>query len=360
MAFSSALPVESLQACCWSTVSLPRPRVVEIGRLAGAHAGSALVESCQRLEAYSLEPCNCLAPGRLGGAEALFHLAEVAAGLHSVVLGEREILGQVRQALVGAPAPVRGLGEIAISAARDLRRETRFEGHAGHLLDRALRMGGVPTAGNILILGTGQMGRLVAERAVELGFAEVVVAGRRAPAQPLPGATFAALSGVGSAGPFDVIAGCLGSNAPEVRIEQLPPVRRLLLDLGTPRNFAGAPAVASLMLADLLADEQCERPHATRRRGELRTHVRTLVERRLERFAETGAAVTEMRMGAERIRQREVERIRRLHPEIPADAAEQLTRSLVNQLLHGPTASLRASGDAELARAVARLFSGRP
>lgn len=360
MAFSAEIPKIPLQACCWSTVSLPHARVAEIGRLATAHTNAALVVSCQRLEAYSPEPCDCPASGRLEGTGALFHLAEVAAGLHSVVLGEREILGQVRQALAKGPVPVRCLGDIAVSAARDLRRETRFESHAGHLLDRALKIGGVPAAGRILVLGTGQMGRLVAGRAAELGFSEVVVAGRAAPASPLRSAVFVPLAGLGGLEPFDVIVGCLGSNAPEVPVEALPPAQRLLLDLGTPRNFAGLPQAPSLMLADLLAEEQCERPHATRRRGALRARVRTLVEQRLERFAATGAAVTELRMEAERIRQAELARIRRLHPGIPADAAESITRSLVNQLLHRPTGRLRASGDAWLARSVAGLFSERP
>lgn len=357
MVFTTTLPVQSLRACCWSTVSLPRPRVAEIAAVAGGHAGSAVVESCQRLEAYGLEPCDCPAPERLSGVDALVHVAEVAAGLHSVVLGEREILGQVRTAMAAAPPPIRGLGDVAIAAARDLRRETRFASHAGHLLDRGLRLGGVPAAGRILILGLGQMGRLVAERARELGFDEIVVAGRSLPSTLAPDATFAPLAEIAAMGPVDVIVGCLGSNAPELHVDSLPPVRRLLLDFGTPRNFAGAPNVPSLMLADLLADEQCERPHATRRRGELQARARVLVEQRLERFAATGAAVTSLRIEAERIRHLELERIRRLHPEISQDTAETLTRSLLNQLLHRPTERLRQSGDAGLAQAMADLFA---
>lgn len=360
MAFSSPPAIDSLRACCWSTVSLPRPRVDAICAEAQGHPVSALVASCQRLESYGLSPCGCSAPERLGGVDALVHMAEVAAGLHSVVLGEREILGQVRAALATGPAPIRGLGDIAVAAARELRRETRFDSHAGHLLDRGLRLGHVPAAGRILILGPGQMGRLVAGRAQALGFEEVILAGRTAPATLPGGTSFVPLADVRHLSAVDVAVGCLGSNAPEWRVEELPPVRQLLLDFGTPRNFAGVPAVPSLMLADLLADEQCERPHATRRRGELRQRARELVEGRLERFAATGASVTELRLHAESIRQRELERMHRLHPEIEPDALEAFSRSLVNRLLHRPTERLRASGDAELAEAVAGLFAATP
>jgi glutamyl-tRNA reductase len=357
MAFSPVETLDSLHACCWSTASLPRSQVAAIAAEAASHADSALVTSCQRLEAYSLAACTTFpAPERAAGFEALVHLAEVAAGLHSVVLGEREILGQVRSALAVAPARLRGLGDIAVGAARDLRRETHFDSHAGHLLDRGLRLAGVPASGRILVLGTGRMGRLVCERAAVLGFSEIVLAGRTRPRGMDEQWSFVPLDEIGRLAPVDLAVGCLGSGAPELRVAELPRVRRLLLDFGTPRNFAGVPSTPSLMIADLLAFEECERPHAVRKRSALRQRLRSIVEERLSRFTGTGTATTALRLEVERIRQRELDRARRLHPEIPDGTLDALSRSLVNQILHRPTERLRASGDATLARELAHLF----
>ncbi len=324
---------------------------------AAGHLGSVVITSCQRLEAYGLAPCTCIAPEHAAGIEALVHLAEVAAGLHSVVLGEREILGQVREALASAPPPLLGLGHIALSSARDLRRETRFDSHAGHLLDRALRLAAVPASGRILVLGTGTMSRLVCERALALGFDEVVVAGRMPPSDPNGRLSFEPLGGIHRLPPVDILVGCLGSGAPELSSADLPPVRRLLLDFGTPRNFAGECSSSELQIADLLAFEECERPHTTGRRSALRLRLRTIVDERLSRFTGIEAATTALRLEVERVRRHELERARHLHPGIPERTLDILSRSLVNQILHRPTQRLRASGDEDLARVVTRLFT---
>ena len=109
---------------------------------------------------------------------ALRHLSEVAAGLHSAVLGEAQILGQSRRAFDDAGAELQGLGQTAITAARSLRAETEFDSHAGHLLDRGLALSGVGPAGRLLVLGTGAMARLVAERGEAVGVCEGPGAGR--------------------------------------------------------------------------------------------------------------------------------------------------------------------------------------
>lgn len=358
--------VASFRACGWNTFALDRDALVATQReMRERHPGEALVVSCQRVEAYGFGPCECNAPGAWHGREAVDHLAEVAAGLHSAVLGEAQILGQVRDGFAAATGRVRRLGDAAISAARDLRRRTDFNSHAGHLLDRALKVGGVHPGGSILVLGTGQMGRLVAERAREVGFSRIIVAGRAR--REGMAEEFVPLARIARAPAVDVIVGCLGSGAAELKMELLP-AARLVIDLGTPRNFASGsddgdrssghgenPYPRPLGLAELMADE-AKRPHARRRRGHLRRELRTIVDTHLAAAAEDGGSlVGALRARVEAVRSREAQRMRRLHPDVPEAAIEAMTRSLVNQLMHRPTERLRRM-DADAGRDLVALF----
>lgn len=344
--------VLDFRVCLWRTVSLSATEMAAARASAEyGHEDSALVLSCQRMEAYGFGDCACGAPERLHGRDALARLAEVAAGLDSVVLGEDQIMGQVRAALNAAPPDVRRTGDIAISAARKLRQETSFDSHAGHLLDRALRLSTIQPKGSLLVLGVGAMGKLVAERAAELGF-EVTVAGRRRPTGELPW-KFVHLGEAIELRRIDVLVGCLGSGAGEIALRFLPQAR-LVLDFGTPRNFREPSGPGLLTIADLL-DDEANRPHATARRNRLKARLGEILDGRLSHVSNNGAsAIGAIRRAAEETRAREAARIRALHPEIPPETVDAITRSLVDKLLHGPTVRLR--DDAALAERVARLF----
>lgn len=363
---SKTLPdLITFTACCWPAASLSRTELAEVRSGIDPHVSAGmLLTSCQRLEAYSLAPCACPAPQRLQGIDALAHLAEVAAGLHSVVLGEEQILGQVRSALLAAPAGVQRLGEVALAAARDFRRRTAFSSHSGHLLDRALRVAAVEPAGRLLVVGAGHIGRLVALRGIALGFGEVIVASRRKPdarwfeEAPLG---HASLDRVTTLDPVDVAVGCLGSSAAELDPRHdLPAVTRLIVDLGTPRNFADGAAVPVVTIATLLAESQSRR-HGDERRAALRAELRATLERRLAMAAtDSGTAVGALRLEVERVRQQEMDRIVRLHPEIPPETLDTITRSLVNQLFHAPSERLKALDEPGFGEQVAALFAQPP
>jgi glutamyl-tRNA reductase len=317
-----------------------------------------LLASCQRLEVYGFDIGDCDAPLQLRGIDALHHLAEVAAGLHSVVLGEAEILGQVRTALADAPAELRQPGEVAVAAARELRRATEFNSHSGHMLDRALSHAGQQPGGVALVAGAGAVGRLVALRARDLGFGRVIVAARRRPDAEwftAGGFEFVPLSEMASLPAVDAVVGCLGSSADELDpARDLPSVSGLIVDLGTPRNFASTPGIPAITIADLLRDS---RPHSRARRETLRGQLHALVNRRLAMAGDTRATpVGMLRASVEAARAEEAARIRRLHPEIPAETVDTITRALVNRILHGPSERLRRMDDESLARELARLF----
>jgi glutamyl-tRNA reductase len=344
----------SLHCCAWRTVSLRATEMAAAqASMRARHEGAAIVTSCQRLEAYSLHPCACDAPEQLDGFAALERLAAVAAGLESAVLGEAQVMGQVREAFAETAGELRAMADLAVSSARALRNEVRFESHAGHLLDRALKLSTMTPGGRLLVLGAGAMGKLVAARAQELGF-EVTVAARREPSLPA-GQTFIELGRVPELIRVDVIVGCLGSGAGEIAPRYLP-AARLLVDLGTPRNFNVPSGPGAIAIADMLEDE-AQRPHAVARRARLRARLGQILESRLARAGETsGSPVGAMRADIEAIRQAELARFQKLHPEIPAEALDAITRSLLDKVFHAPTVRLKTL-DEDLAREVARLFA---
>lgn len=351
---------DDLTACLWKTASLPREQFAAVRESVDLHSGDAvIVESCQRLEVYAFEDCQCAAPTRLHGRDALVHMAAVAAGLHSAVLGEEQVMGQVRSSLVDSPAPLREAGDIAVAAARELRQSARVNTDSGHLLDRGLALANIDAGGSLLILGTGHMARLIARRALHLGFARIAIAGRTKPVAlwfDEAEFEFVPLEEVRGAGTFDLAVGCLGSNAPVVDVAGgLPTVRRLLLDLGTPANFSGSGEAPLLDIATLLDAGQ---HHTNRRRARLMEQLGEIIDRRLAMAASTGKSpVGAFRASVERIRQREARRIHQLHPEIAPETVEAITRSLVNQIFHLPSERLRRINDAEWHERFAALFS---
>ena len=346
--------LDRFRCCAWRTVSYSATEMAAArAEMDGDHDGDAIVVSCQRLEAYGFGPCDCPAPERLTGYAALERLAAVSAGLESVVLGEDQITGQVRSAFAETKGDLRAASDVAIGAARALRAETQFDSHAGHLLDKALRLSTMPPGGTLLVLGAGAMGRLVAVRGRELGFT-VTMAARRQPEAPFS-ESFIELGRVPGLGRFDVIVGCLGSGAGEIAPRVLPACR-LLIDLGTPRNFAAPSGPGVIAISDMLEDEAL-RPHATAKRRKLRARLGAILDRRLARAGETSRSpVGALRAEVETIRRQELARARKLHPDVPPEVLDAVTRSLLGKVFHLPTTRIRDLSNESLAQEFAALF----
>ena len=177
---------------------------LEQQRLAGRSA--ALLSTCNRLEIYwsgsdDLEPwfreyarARGVEPGlvitRHDGPAAVHHLFSVAAGLDSQVLGETEILGQVRRAhQVAHEAGTNGQEfdatfSAAIAAGRRVRRETALGRHPASVssaaVDVALSTGASGSPTRAVVLGAGEVADGVLSALQERGITDVTLVNRRA------------------------------------------------------------------------------------------------------------------------------------------------------------------------------------
>lgn len=307
------------------------------------------------------------------------HLLEVASGLRSMVLGEPEILGQVKRAAAwaesaGAAGPViRRLVRIAAAAGGRARSETRIGAGAvsfGYaVVDLAQNLFDGFEDCSVLLVGAGETARRVARNLSRRGLRELVVTNRsRSRAEELrdlfPGARavpFAerqpAVAGC------DVIVSSAAAGAPIFTRRDLAEAmgrRRdrplLVADLGVPRNVEPSAAeLSGVYLHDVDSlEELISRNLSKRRRAVPRVHE--IVDRELGRFVSwyRGRAgeplIARLQRRAEEIRRRSLEDARARFPAETHPHLERLTRSLVRRLLHHPTSRLAALDPSDLDR----------
>jgi glutamyl-tRNA reductase len=323
--------------------------------------------------------------GRVG-REAVRHLSRVAAGLDSMVLGESEVLGQVSEAHQLA----KGEGTLglvldaafrtAVRAGRRARTETGINRHPTSVSAEAVRLAAESVAdlgsARVLVVGTGRAGRLAGEALLAHGARRLSVVSRTArhaeelardwkaaalPWHALEAAIREADVVVSSTGaPHAVITRELVEAALAGRGGSRP---LLLVDIAVPRDVEEAvrrlPAVRVADLDDL---QRRVDGNLAVRRSEVPA-VEAIVDQEVRRFEEWhhGIALKPILAGlhaqGEAIRRRELDRLlRRLGP-VSADLKRELdalTRSLVNKLLHAPTARLKGETDPEVSQAYAR------
>jgi glutamyl-tRNA reductase len=166
---------------------------------------AAILSTCNRFEvywtdSYDLEPwfhelarARGIEPGtavvRRDGVACVRHLYQVAAGLDSQIVGETEILGQVRrahQAALEAGTSSRELDAMfsgALAAGRRVRRETRLGKHPASVSSAAVEvaLAAMPQYGSptVIILGAGEVAAGVLRALVERGVRRVIVVNRR-------------------------------------------------------------------------------------------------------------------------------------------------------------------------------------
>ncbi len=193
------------------------------------------------------------------GADAVRHLFEVASGLESRMIGEAEILGQVKVAYAAARAAgtagtaLNRVFQKSFHAAKWARANTGIsqgQVSVGNVaVELAGRVFGELSRCSVLVVGTGEVGRKTAQAFVSRGAGNVLVASRnfeRARAFAAGIGAFAAEtdSVAERAIRADIVVGCASVPAPLISEEKLREILRsrggrplFLIDLGMPRNF---------------------------------------------------------------------------------------------------------------------------
>jgi glutamyl-tRNA reductase len=322
---------------------------------------------------------------------AVTHLFRVASGLDSAVLGEGEVLGQVRDAwekarTEGAAGPVlSGLFRHAVEVGKRARAETAIARGTTSVsqaaVEMAVRQLGSLEGRSMLVLGAGDMGEGIAVALSSTAASSRVLVANRTWARAA--AVAARVGGeaidFGSLGAaledVDVLLTTTGSPSVLIEASDVAGVMDarerdlLIVDIAVPRDVD--PAVRRLPGVTLLDMDDLQRfaeAGIAGRRGEI-TKVETIIAEEVQRYLDAATAreaaplVAALRERAEGVRQGELARLAsRLDglEDRERQAVEALTRGIVNKLLHEPTVRLKDAagsprGDA-LAEAVRALF----
>jgi len=336
---------------------------------------------------------------------AVSHLLAVAAGLDSMVVGEEQILGQVRSAVkLGAEHGTAGrvlgeLGRLALRTGKRARAETAI-GRAGlSLLSAAVELaaaslgplhaGEDPLAGrDVLVVGAGSMSGLATATAARSGAASITVANRtRAHAERLAASvspvttTVTRLEDLPSAiAAADVVISCTGAAGQVITGDMVsaalaarePGAALVIMDLAMPRDVE--PAVADLPGVVLIGMDQLSE-HANAVRDDDVAAVRTILEAELAAYqsamdaARVAPTVVALRAKAAGVVDAELARLAgRLSADglsgHALDEIAQTVRRVVDKLLHAPTVRVKelagSPGGEEYAAALRVLFDLDP
>ncbi|MFN8027067.1 MAG: glutamyl-tRNA reductase [Acidimicrobiia bacterium] len=322
---------------------------------------------------------------------AVAHLFGVAAGLDSMIIGEGEILGQVREAWSlaereGVSGPVLSRTfRHAIEVGKRARTETGIGRHAVSVSSAAVTVAteklGSLDERRVLVLGAGEMGQGMALALAGAGVQEIVVANRTEErAQELAarvGGRAISLDEIPEALlTCDVLLASTGAQDLLVErsaIEQVMQARDgraiLIVDIGVPRDIdPGAGEVFGVTLLDIDDLRAVGEQSLAQRRQEI-GNVREIIAEELDRHRmdrsarEVAPIIAGLRAKADEVREVELDRHRaKLDALDPAarELVEQLTRGVVNKLLHEPTVRVKdAAGSARgrlYADALVELF----
>ena len=375
----------------------------------GGFGGAVVLSTCNRTEFYvtcadadaddvaarlapHLDPAGVHGVGRHLGMHAdgaaLRHVFRVAAGLESMVLGEAQVLGQLRDAHQAA----RAAGTLdarldfvmrrAISVGKLVRTRTRIGLGAGSLsevaVDCARGVAGDLGGRGVLLVGSGKMSLLAARRLRDLG-ARILATSRGESKQRLARSVDAEVVSMGdavdAADSIDVVICSTSSDRPvlDTAIVSRMQARRggralCIVDIAVPRDVD--PACASLPGVRLIDIDELGRRLAGGLGGRTDAvlEAELIIEDELRRTIAVigqrdaaGPTITALIGRAEALRRREVERTLARSPQIDPDVRERidvLTQSLVRKLLHGPITHLRdAADDPAVALALRQAFN---
>jgi glutamyl-tRNA reductase len=364
--------------------------VLELLRDAAAAREAVLISTCNRTEVYVVEGEQDAAPeiwaafsARLGSdasgfgyvrrdRDAVAHLFRVASGLDSMVLGEAQIHGQVRDAWEQCRSQsgplLNRLFQTSLLVAGRVRNETSVGRGAASVSSAAVQLAkqifGSLNGKRAMVLGAGEMAELALECLADQGVRTAIVANRTFERATELAARYGAVAMHydecwSSLAGVDVLICSTAAPRAVVLPEHIRPAlaaRRgqplCILDIALPRDVD--PAVRLLdnvFLYDLDDLQSVVAANIERRKGDMPS-AEQLIDGEVNRYWDWLAGLaavpvlTQVRARMEEMRVRELaDALRRLDHLPPNERAvvEELSRSLMNKFLHDPTVRLRAA-----------------
>ena len=307
---------------------------------------------------------------------AVEHLFRVASGLDSMIIGEFEILGQVKHALEVAEKarmvnlPLRHLLQGAIRTGRRVREETGISKNALSVssvaVDLAAKIAKEFERCKMLVIGAGEAGRLVAKAAKEKGISQIGVVSR---SQETGSALAAALDGisvtlnnvVNELSTSHIVVTCSG--APHWildvrRVEKAMMVRPelplVIIDIGVPRNVEPEVGQINNVFVYNIDDlTEISNRNRQQREGEIQMAAE-IIAAEVDKFIswwqvlEVRPIVNALMKKAEDIRRRQLNKtlskLCNLSDE-ERDSLEAMTRSIATKILKDPVSHLKANAN---------------
>ena len=307
---------------------------------------------------------------------AVGHLFRVASGLDSMIIGEFEILGQVKHALEVAEKarmvnlPLRHLFQSAIRTGRRVREETGISKNALSVssvaVDLAAKIAKEFERGKMLVIGAGEAGRLVAKAAKEKGISQIVVVSRSqetgsALAETLGGISVTLNNVVNELSTSHIVVTCSGAphwildvRRVEKAMKVRPELPLVIIDIGVPRNVE--PEVGQINNVFVYnIDDLTEISNRNRQQREGEIQMATeIIAAEVDKFIswwqalEVRPIVNALMKKAEDIRRRQLDKtlskLQNLSDE-ERDSLEAMTRSIATKILEDPVSHLKANAN---------------
>ncbi|GAA4977264.1 glutamyl-tRNA reductase [Nonomuraea thailandensis] len=350
------------------TVDRFHAAVTAISDLLGVHTGVPVEELTPHFYVHYEE-------------RAVEHLFSVVCGLDSMVVGEGQILGQVRQALKLAQrqgtvgATLNELVQQALRVGKRAQTDTGIDKHGASLVTAGLALAGELAGRRALVIGAGSMSSLAAATLARAGVSDIVVANRTYErgarlAESVGGRAVGFAAVAEELAAADIVITCTGAGRHIVTPDMLGGPA-FLLDLALPHDIDPAVrAVPGVTLVDL---ETIQESGIGSREGDAVQSVRALVAEELrayldaERAAKVTPTVVALRSKAAGVVESELGRLLMRVPELDERARDEVAMTVqrvVDKLLHEPTVRVKqlatCPGGDHYAEALRELFNLDP
>ncbi len=317
--------------------------------------------------------------------DAVRHAFRVASGLDSMVLGEPQILGQMKSAVRAAEEAgtlgtlLHQLFQRTFSVAKEVRSQTAIGAHSVSMAAAAVRLAervlGDLSQASVLFIGAGEMIELCATHFAAVRPRRIAVANRTVERAEVLAGRFDARTLKLSELPnhlseYDVVVSCTASSLPILglgMVERAARARRhrpmVMVDLAVPRDIeAEAARLADVYLYTVDDLGRMVQSGADARRAAV-VQAEAIIETRVQNFMhwmsqrEIVPAIIDFQRSADALRQAELDRARRLlaRGEDPQAVLDLLAHGLTQKFMHGPLSALNRSEGAERQQLLALL-----